>query len=351
LNTDERNSQYASAYRKAVTYLEASGHGIPKRYDADGNLLPPSAKELETYRQQVKSTVLSILGMRFVFGFFAPASPQVTLKSDMAQWISDNGRANFKQTWQDLLSQYPGDYDAAMAKWVELYPNQIPFTVTEAERKTIAPFRYAEEAGWFVKNNETLFKDYPNAAAYLMPHKSGFSFDAYKAMKDMGLIASKRVEDYLREVQTAADKQVYFAKKNEFDTKMSNALADYERTDLRQEFDAWKKVFFAGHPLVADELAEGQQKAIQRLKTLDELTTMLNAKPSVMPKTESALSKMVALYNKYKTDRADLELMSGSDQLIKDLKADTLSKMQELSAFNENTKAAYDTIFGTLLGD
>lgn len=351
LNMDERNSQYASAWRKAVTYLEASGHGIPKRYDADGNLLPPTAKELETYRQQVKSTVIGILGMRFAFGFFAPASPQVTLKSDMAQWISDNGKANFKQTWNALLAQYPGDYDAAMAKWVELYPNQIPFTVTESERKTIATFRYAEEAGWFVKNNEALFKEYPNAAAYLMPHKSGFSFDAYKTMKDMGLIQSKRVEDYLREVQTAADKQVYYAKKNEFEAKMSNALADYERTDLRQEFDAWKKVFFAGHPLVADELAEGQQKAIQRLKTLDELTVMLQAKPGVMPKTEAAISKMVSLYQKYKSDRADLELMSNSNQLIKDLKADTLSKMQDLAGYNENTKAVYDTIFGTLLGD
>lgn len=351
MNQDERNSQYASAYRKAVTYLEASGHGIPKRYDADNNLLPPTAEELETYRQQVKSTTMGILGLRFAFGFLAPASPQVTLKSDMAQWISDNGKANFKQTWNALLAQYPGDYDAAMAKWVELYPNQIPFTVTESERKTIAPFRYAEEAGLFVEANQELFKQYPNAAAYLMPHKSGFSFDAYKTMKDMGLITSKRVEDYLREVQTAADKQVYFAKKNEFDAKMSNALADFERTDLRQEFDAWKKVFFAGHPLVADELAEGQQKAIQRLKTLDELTVMLQAKPGVMPKTEAALAKMTALYQKYKNDRADLELMSGSDQLIKDLKADTLSKMQGLAAYNENTKAAYDTIFGTLLGD
>jgi len=289
--------------------------------------------------------------MRFIFGFFAPASPQTTLKSDMAQWISDNGRANFKQTWNDLLSQYPGDYDAAMAKWVELYPNQIPFTVTESERKTIAPFRYAEEAGAFVDQNKELFKKYPSAAAYLMPHKSGFSFDAYKTMKDMGLITSKRVEDYLREVQTASDKQVYFAKKNEFEAKMSNALADFERTDLRQEFDSWKKVFFAGHPLVADELSEGQEKAINRLKTLDELTYMLSQKPGIMPATEKALLNMVNLYQKYKTDREELEMMTGSRNLVADLKADTLSKMQELSSYNENTKAAYDTIFGTLLGD
>lgn len=351
LDTDERNSQYASAYRKAVTYLEAAGYGIPDEYNEDGTLKPATAQQLETYRQQVKSTTMNILAMRFVFGFFAPASPQTTLKSDMAQWISDNGRANFKQTWNDLRNQYNGDYDAAMAKWIELYPNQLAFTVTESERKTIAPFIYAEESGAFVEQNKELFEKYPQAAAYLMPHKSGFSFDAYKTMKDMGLITSKRVEDYLREVQTAADKQVYFAKRGEFDAKMSTALADYERTDLRAEFDSWKKIFFAGHPLVADELAEGQQKAIQRQKTLDELSYMLKQKPKVMPKTERALLNMVNLYEKYKRDRKELEMMSGSRNLIADLKTDTLSRMQDLASYNENTKAAYDTIFSTLLGD
>lgn len=351
MNQNDRNSQYASAYRKAVTYLEASGNGLEKKYDADGNLIPPTSAELEAYRIAVKNTTIGILGMRFIFGFFAPASPQVTLKSDMAQWVSDNGRANFKQAWNDLLAQYPGDYDAAMAKWVELYPNQIPFTVTESERNTIAPFRYAKESGEFVETNKTLFTNYPKAAAYLIPHKSGFSFDAYKTMKDMGLITNKRVEDYLQEVQTAADLQTYFAKKDEFDAAMSSALADYERTDIRVGFDAWKKVFFAGHPLVADELSKGSQKAIDRLKTLDELTQMLNAKPGVMPKTEAALAQMVALYQNYKTNRTEYDQFGGSEFLIKELKADTLARMQELAKFNENTKAAYDTIFGTLLGD
>jgi hypothetical protein len=186
MNQDDRNSQYASAWRKAVTYLEAAGHGLPKRYDEAGQLIPPTAQEQEAYRLAVKNTTLGVLGMRFVFGFFAPASPQVQLKSDMAQWISDNGRANFKQTWNKLLDQYPGDYDGAMAKWVELYPNQIPFTVTESEKKSIAMIRYSEEAGNFVNQNKELFKNYPNAANFLIPHKTGFSWDAYKTMKDMG---------------------------------------------------------------------------------------------------------------------------------------------------------------------
>ncbi len=146
LDTDERNSQYASAWRKAVTYLEASGNGLPKRYDDEGNLLPPTSAEQEEYRLRVKNTTLGVLRVRFALGFLAPASPQVQLKSDMAQWISDNGRANWKQAFNNLLDKYPGDYDAAMAKWVELFPDQVPYTVTESERKSIAPLRYAVNA-------------------------------------------------------------------------------------------------------------------------------------------------------------------------------------------------------------
>jgi hypothetical protein len=147
MDRDDRDSQYASAWRKSVTYLEASGNGIPKKYNPDGTLIPPTAAELEAYRIKVKNTTIGILGTRFVFGFFAPASPQVQLKSDMAEWVRDNGSASFKQVWNDLLDKYPGDYDKAMEKWVELYPDQIPFTVTESKRSTVAYFRYAEESG------------------------------------------------------------------------------------------------------------------------------------------------------------------------------------------------------------
>ena len=351
MNQDDRNSQYASAWRKAVTYLEASGHGLPKRYDEAGNLIPPTPGEQEAYRLAVKNTTLGILGMRFAFGFFAPASPQVQLKSDMAQWISDNGKANFKQTFNTLLDQYPGDYDGAMAKWVELFPNQIPFTVTESERKSLAPLRYAEEAGNFATQNEGLFKKFPSAAAFLIPHKSGFSWDAYKNFKDMGLIQNKRVDDYLREVQTAADLQQYYSRKNQYEEQLSTATVDFERTQLRKQFDEWKSVFFAGRPLVQEELSQGSQKAINRLRTLDELNNMLAQNLNVRPKTEAKLREMSEAYATYQKERASYDQFGGSQQLLKSLKEQTIIRLREMAAYNENTQAAYDVLFGRLLGD
>ena len=352
MNKDERDSQYASAWRKAVTYLEAAGHGLQVKYDDLGNVIPPSIEEQETYRQQIKNTTLSILGTRFVLGFIAPASPQVQLKSDMAQWIKDNGDANFKQAWNNLSAKYPGDYDAAMAKWVELFPNEIPFTVTETEKKTVAVIKYAEESGAFVEQNKDLFKQYPQGAAFLIPHKSGFSWDAYKTMKDMGIKYNKRVDDYLREVQTAADLQTYYSKKNEYEQKLEESFSDAERTIARTEFEDWSKIFKAGRPLVQEELAQGGKKAIERTRAINDLRNMLND-PTVTVRgpIQKSLKEMLDLYDSYNTDKEIFANVSGGGSLSSFMKEDTIVKMRELSRKNENTLSAYNTLFASLLGD
>jgi hypothetical protein len=353
MDQDERDSQYASAHRKAVTYLEAAGHGIPKTYDKEGNLIPPSEQQLEEYRLMVKQTTLNILGMRFVFGFFAPASPQVQLKSDMNEWVRDNGRANFKQLWSDLKDEYGADYDSAMKRWVELYPNQIAFTIPESERSTVASFGYAEEAGVFVEQNQELFNQYPEGATFLIPHKGGFSWDAYKTMTDMGLRKNQRVEDHLRKIQTAAGRQTYYDRKNDYEASLKNSATDYERSRLRKEFTAWKTVFFAGQPLVAAELAEGGQKKIETLNALNDLESMLSnpAARAAAPKTFDALKSMLKTYLEFKAEKDRYDRFGGSQVLIQNAKDRTIVKLRELSQFNENTLAAYDSLFGSLLGD
>jgi hypothetical protein len=289
--------------------------------------------------------------MRFVFGFIAPASPQIQLKSDLNEWVRDNGRANFKQLWSDLKDEYAGDYDGAMKRWVELYPDQIAFTIPESERSTVASFGYAEEAGMFVSQNERLFKAYPEAAAFLIPNKGGFSWDAYKTMTDMGLRKNQRVEDHLRKIQTAADLQTYYDRKDDYENGLKSVATDFERSRLRKEFNEWKDLFFAGRPLVAEELNASGQKEIERIGALNDLELMLADKNAraASPKTFDALGKMLNTYLAYKEEKDRFERFGGSDMLIRMEKDQTIIKLKELSQFNENTLAAYDSLFGRLL--
>jgi hypothetical protein len=353
MSQDERNGQYASAYRKAVTYLEAAGHGIPKRYDTDGNLLPPSPGELEAYRERARNTTLSILATRFVFGFFAPASPSIQLKSDMQEWIRDAGQANFKQSFNALREQYDGDYDAAMKRWVDLFPNAVPYTVTESERKTVAFFGYAEESGKFVSDNETMFKDYPQAAAFLIPHKGAFSFDAYRTMATMGLRTNKRVEEYLREVQTSSDLQIYYQKRDEYENTLKFSASDFARSLARQQFNDWKSRFFAGRPLVQEELNQGAEKRIKTLQALDDLEKFLDDPTygSIRKDTQDVLRQMVKAYSDYKTQKEIFALTGTNRDLMQSIKDGTIMSIKELAKYNENTQAAYDVLFGRLLDD
>ena len=352
MNKDERDGQYASAMRKAMTYLEASGHGLEQKFNPDGTPIPFTAKEQEDYRVKLKNTTLGILGMRVVYGFVAPASPTVQLKSDMQDWVRNNGEANFKQVWYGLLDK-TGDYDKAMAEWVKYYPDQIPFTISESDRSTTAYFRYAVESGEFVDNNQELFKNNKQGAAFLIPHKNGYSWDAYKTMTDMGLRKNKTVSDFLREVQTAADMQAYYEKKNQYEANLESVGTDFERSQLRKEFTDWATIFKSGRPLVQEELAQGGQKAIERMNAYNDLTAMLKSKAAykASPDTARALKKMVDLYESFKTSKKELEQFSGSSFLSQMNKDETIIKMRELSQYNENTVSAYNVLFGRLLGD
>jgi hypothetical protein len=354
MNKDERDGQYASAHRKAVTYLESAGYTPKGKIDPITNkLMPPSEAELEEYRLRIKQTTMNILGMRFVFGFFAPASPQVQLKSDMAEWMRDSGRANFKQVWNDLRDEYKGDYEGAMKRWVELYPDQIAFTISESERTTVSKFAYAEESGNFVDQNQELFKKYKQGATFLIPNKSGFSWDAYKNMTDMGLRKNLRVDEHLKKVQTAADVQTYYERKNEYEKSLERYRTDYERSRLRREFTQWKDLFFAGHPLVAEYLSQGSQIAIDRQNALRDLEFMLRDESvrAARPKTFDALKAMLNTYLDYKTQRDRYESIGTPRDLQRSLKERTIVRMRQLSLYNENTLQAYDSLFGGLLDD
>jgi hypothetical protein len=78
---------------------------------------------------------------------------------------------------------------------------------------------------------------------------------------------------------------------------------------------------------------------------------MLNDNINIRPKTEAQLRLMREVYQNYRTERENYELSGMSDKMAAILKSDTIIKLRELAAYNENTQAAYDVLFGRLLGD
>jgi hypothetical protein len=171
-------------------------------------------------------------------------------------------------------------------------------------------------------------------------------------MKDMGLKYNKRVDDYLREVQTAADLQKYYSKKNEYESSLEGMVTDFERTTARKEFTEWSKVFKAGRPLVQEELAQGGKKAIERQNALDDLRYMLNDKTvTVRDPIQKSLKEMLDTYDSYKIQKEALQGLSGTSNLVTFMQDEAIVKLRQLAKANENTMSAYNTMFASLIGD
>ena len=351
LNTDERNSQSASAARKAATYLEATGHGLQIKIDpATGLEIPPSPAELATYQDKLQASTFTVLGLRFLFGFFAPAAPSVQLKSDMASWVRENGETSYKATFNALRTQY-GDIDKTTQEWIRLFPDQMPYTISESQSTTVSSVFAVGEATKWIEQNGDLLKKYKEAGAFLIPNAGSFDFNAYKLLFKSGLKTNKTLTDFVTEVSAAKDKQIYYNKKAEYDQQMSYTTSTDGKRMLRNQWQTWSDEFKGARPALQEELGAGSAKAIQRTRALDDLRNMLNdSSVRTNPNLQKTLKNMLDTYDSYVSQR-DLSTFAatGNTQDYKDmLRLNAQNTLEAIAGKDSNALAAYNSLFAPL---
>jgi hypothetical protein len=353
LDRDERVGQYASSFRKASAYLEASGHGLTPKIDpATGQEIPLTVGELEDYKDKLSASTITALFLRFTLGFVVPASPQTTLKSDIAKWARENGETNFKQTFNNLVEK-TGSYDKAMGEWIRLFPKELPYTVSESDSTVVAILSANEKANKWVTDNKSLIKKYPEGAGFFIPKEGEFDFGAYKLLSKMGLKKSKLVDDYLREVNTARDEAFYYSQQDLYEEELAVTYSDFAKRNLKTQWENWSKQFKKARPLLQEELGKGAENAIKRTQALTDLTTMLSD-PTVKldPAVRTPIEGMLITYNSYINARDSVFGNTESAQNYKDiLKQRAKQELLRLSKLNRNAEDAYFALFSKLIRD
>jgi len=346
MDRDERDSQYASAFRKAVTYLEAAGM-TPSIGATPG--------EVQQYQDRLKATIHSVLGVRFALGFFVPASPGIQLKSDMAGWVRDNQRTNFKQVWLELINRYadkPDPVGRAMAEWVRLFPDQVPFTVSESDPRVMGRFKTSEEASAWVQNNRSLIKKYPEGSSYLIPQTGEFTFDAYKTLKAEGFRQSKLVGDFMQEVFVSRSRQYYFEQRDVYESLLARATSDEQKKQLREKWGLWSTEYRNARPLLQLDLAESASNTVKRKQSYEDLKRMLS-ETDVNTPAANVLRKMVKIYDEY-TYNTNVVYNSRSEADInirKSLKEAVFIELKEIASTDANASSAFDILFANFLRD
>ena len=354
MDRDERRSQFASATRKAATYLEAAGYGVKPTYNEETKMWDrPSDSDLVKYQDRIQATAFAVLGLRFLFYFVAPASPQPTLKSDMQDWAKESGSVNFKQVWNDIRTRYNGDIDKATAEWVKYYPDQMPFTVNESESTVVAVASAVDGTIDWLKDNKALLEKYPNGAPFLMPNTGKFDFNAYKLLYRSGIKKSKLIDDFIREVQVEKDENFYYSQKDEYENQLQATYSDFAKRDLRKKWDSWSKQYMSMRPLLKEQMVLGGKKKERRERAYTDLSLMLND-PSVTvePKSLKALRTMKSVYDDYVLQKNAIQGNSDFELSAKErLKFQTKEQLQKIAASNESANSAYTVLFSKLIGE
>jgi hypothetical protein len=309
------------------------------------------------YKERIGAATVTVLAMRFLFGFVAPASPQITLKSEMAQWSRANERVNFKQVFNNLIKQNNGSMDKATEDWIRLFPDQMPYTVSESDDNVVPVVRAVDKTVSWIDSNKKLLDAYPAAAPFLMPKEGDFDFDAYRLLFKSGIKFSKTLDNHLQDIQSARDVQFYYQQKDSYEAELASTFSDAQKTQLKNMWDTWSRQFKGARPILQAELGQGAERQRARQIAYQDLQNMILGPESTMARNSDkaafdSLKKMSEIYDNYVYSRDLVVGSSATASAYKDLlKQNATFALQEIASKNPNAEDAYNVLFSRLIGE
>lgn len=277
--TDNPNTspQMASAMMQAMAYLEAKGFA-----PADN----ASPVEKEAYIDRVKNWTRILFLNRTLFGYAAPASPELQMDPDQLH-----------SRYLKLLSQLP--IDEAVGEFLKEYPDATPYTVFKSKSASGASLPATQQAADFMANNEAFLRTYPQAGGWFVPQAPSdtkFSLPAYREQLALQMRQQKSPEQFYSDLKYTEAADQYFTNRDRKDVMLEGVngptakklaasnpalLAQFvsegagskaagaRLQNINQAWSTWKGEFLTSHPVFGAELQSPDAK-IQRQQALDQ---------------------------------------------------------------------------------
>lgn len=276
------SGQVASAMIQAANYLQASGHGLTE---------DSSTNDVNVYTARLKSWATSMLVMRAIFGFFAPSSPTLSVDG-----------LHLESKLQTLLAHEP--YDQAIADFVRMYPDGVPYTVGQTASPSGAELPSTNAGLNYLDQHLGFLKQFPNAAPWLIPSSVGqgpFSQAAYDEQLLTGLRVRRTIPEWFAEVLYKTDAVEYFDSENAYEKAVNAPNANYQA--IETAWGQWKTAYLKTHPALRDQLANGTPGTItpdqRRSAVMSEMQKAIDTKDLPQSSTTTAISGLMAGWDAY----------------------------------------------------
>jgi len=253
LSDDERQSMYGNAVMDAFAIAAAEGL-IPEK-TKDGVPIE-SFDQLQQTDEYAAINRIAWAGVvtRGLMGYIVPASPQMYV-DNVTDYARAHGVTSMRGAFLDLIKS-KGDSDnpvgEAFRDWWRLNPkgDLMPFTVSKTMNtpnkiNQLADVQAVDGLRTWYKQNEGLYKKYPNAALLLAPRDGEFAWGSWKLITStLGLKEGKGFEDFMTDVLVSKTQAQHYSTYDDYqrdidklDPNVPEQLAQIGELDKQRRAD------------------------------------------------------------------------------------------------------------------
>jgi hypothetical protein len=348
---NEKSRQETTAAMQAIAYNAAHGRGLAP--DA-------SDEEKAEYLKNIRISAHNVLFMRHFLGLLSPVSPGTMESVGVPDYIKDTGITSLRSEFFDILNGIiatsNGDitdpYEEALATYIGTNPGKLIYTVSREDKQTRVLIKNTDKLkDWGIRNAK-LIEQYGETAYIFAPQIGDFNAATYNWIESAGLVKSKGIEKYLRDVQVAEDKQKYYDVGRQEKEILSEVSDPELRANIIKAATQQRAALKANNPLLNSALI-GEGNTIGNEQVLmNSLEQMIN-NPStpVNPATRQRMALAIKMMREFIAFSTSPEMKNvvNRAQLKAAQKAQIQANLDELMLGDLYVTEANRAIFKTIL--
>lgn len=342
--SDEGTQSRYSSIIKAMRLLVSTNNG------------PANAAELDAFLENTSIQARNVDVVKMFGGLVSIASIQGFDNKTVPQEMLDAGVVSWTSEYQKFLKKYDGDENAmskALVDFAKVYPDKLAYTVSATESDTRATWRKSFEAMDFIKKNESLMKTHKQGTSFFIPISGAGDLESYSYLKKQGYINNKDLNDFAREVSTAAARNKFYAMKDYYNEQIISAPNPQTKAILRDQFKKLKEGMYIAYPLLLESVQPSDSGNALKIEALDDMRSVLRNGLAPDKKLGDIFAAMISEYDSMNLQikRAGNNRSNAADAYRQNAKDDTREMLLKLSESNENARAFFNIILDPLIGE
>lgn len=325
---DEQNRQEVTAAQQAIAY-----------HASHGDFLTAQSTDAEkaAYLDRMRITAHNTIFLRNLLGMIGPVNPTAMESKGVPDYLKNVGVTSLRAEFFDILNGITkannGDitdpYEQALATYVGKYPGKLIYTVSRDAKQTRVIVKNTQQLKSWAISNQNMINTYGEAAYIFAPQVGKFNAASYNWIQAAGLMQSKSLDQYYKDLMVAQDKQAYYDVARNEKALLEVTPDAMARTNIINDATSAREALKAGNPLLSAALV-GQGNNIGNEQTLLGNVEQIINNPST-PVDTSTRQRMAAAIKLIRTYTLNCQNIDAQDNMSNkvDVKSELRTQVEE----------------------